>query len=114
MSKIDKAYLRAEERLNAAYRVLLQMEEGREVLRSLLKQSGLIAPSAMYRPNGSFSSGSETFWSEGRRSIGIELMNRLNGITPFAYAGLVEESAREIETDRATQQQRPKREEDDE
>lgn len=112
--KVSKEALRAEEKLNAAYRAVLRTDEGRLVLRDILALSGLLAPSCQPNGNGGFTSGSETFWREGRRSIGLALKNRLDGITAYAYAGLVEESAREIENERVKHQPARRSEESDE
>ena len=112
-AKISKAMRRKEERLNEAYRAVLASENGRMVLRDLLDRSGVLAASGVPNGNGGFTSGSETFWREGRRSVGLDLIARLNRITHYAYAGLVEEIAREAETERATQQQGPQTEDEE-
>lgn len=112
-AKISKAMRRKEERLNEAYRAVLASENGRLVLRDILEKAGVLAPSCFPLQNGGFTSGSQTFWSEGRRSVGLELITRLDRITHYAWAGLVEELAREAETERATQQQGPQTEDEE-
>lgn len=97
-----------EQTLEDAYRAMLATEEGRVVFRHLLDQTGFLAPVCGPNGNGGFTSGSETFWRDGRRSIGMALIERLNSITPYAFAGLLEECARQVENERATHQQRPK------
>lgn len=84
----------AERKLNEAYRWMLAAPEGRLVLRHMIQESGLLAPSCA--PNGgSFTSGSETFYREGKRAMGLGLVAKLTEVNPHAYAALAAESAKE-------------------
>lgn len=108
----------AQRQMRAAWTTLLSSPEGRLALWAVIDQTGFLKPSCIVRGESQFASGTETFWREGRRSIGAWLITQLNDVNPHAFAVLVEESAKEVAderaTARATHQQRPPKQSEDE
>lgn len=60
----------------------------RYLLRWVLDRAGLFEPS--------FTGNSGTFYNEGKRDLGLELVNLLNEIDPYEFVRLMKEGADEI------------------
>jgi len=65
------------------FKSLMKLKEGRRFVWRLLAETGVY--------HSSFTGNSETFFKEGRRSIGLILMGELHTICPELYAVMVEE-----------------------
>jgi hypothetical protein len=62
---------------------VLSDKRGRRMLASVLAVTGLY--------QGSFTGNSETFFREGRRSVGLQLLERVNAADPEAYLKMLKE-----------------------
>lgn len=62
---------------------VLADKRGRRVMASLLAMTGLY--------QGSFTGSSETFFREGRRDIGLQILSRINNANPDAYITMLKE-----------------------
>lgn len=69
-------------------RAALGNESTRYLLRWTLDQAGLFDPS--------FTGNSQTFYNEGRRSLGLELLALLNEIDPYEFVRLMKEGADDV------------------
>jgi hypothetical protein len=65
------------------FKSLMKLKEGRRFVWRLLSETGVY--------HSSFTGNSETFFKEGRRSIGLILIGELHTICPELYAVMVEE-----------------------
>lgn len=65
------------------FKSLMKLKEGRRFIWRVLSETGV------YR--SSFTGNSETFFKEGKRSIGLILIGELHTICPELYAVMVEE-----------------------
>ena len=61
-----------------ATRKVLELDEGRDFIWEILGLTGLYTPS--------FTGNSTTFFNEGKRSIGLDLLALMNDADPQAYA----------------------------
>lgn len=80
--KKDKAKLQRDEELNQMRKVL-SLYEGRSVLWRILELAGI------YRQ--SFTGNSETFFREGQRKVGLELLGEIEAAEPNAYSKMRDE-----------------------
>lgn len=62
---------------------VLADKRGRRVMASLLTMTGLYKTS--------FTGNSETFFREGRRDIGLQILDRINSADPEAYVKMLKE-----------------------
>lgn len=92
MSKREKMKARA---LEKAFRSVLGSDDGRLVLRWVIAKAGVVAPS---HRNDAL-----TEWREGRRAVGLELVDELLRYDPHALAILLAEEADEKVTDKSFQ-----------
>lgn len=83
----DKEYLALKENI----RELLKARPGKELIWHLLKICNL------YGQN--FTGNSQTFYLEGKRSVGLELLDLLQDVDPTAYARLLLEKQKEVKHD---------------
>lgn len=83
---------RAEQERQAAYKRqrdeddlkwVLSDKRGRRMLASVLAVTGLY--------QGSFTGNSETFFREGRRAVGLQLLERIQAADPEAYPKMLKE-----------------------
>lgn len=65
------------------FKSLMKLKEGRRFIWRILAETGVY--------HSSFTGNSETFFKEGKRSIGLILMGELHTICPELYAVMVEE-----------------------
>lgn len=65
------------------FKTLMKTKEGRRFVWRILSETGVY--------HSSFTGNSETFFKEGRRSIGLILIGELHTICPELYAVMVEE-----------------------
>lgn len=65
------------------FKVLMKLKEGRRFVWRMLSETGVY--------HSSFTGNSETFFKEGKRSIGLILIGELHTICPELYAVMVEE-----------------------
>lgn len=76
---------RAERDLLKALELAMAVPASRVLVRWILEQCGLFEPS--------FTGNSETFYKEGRRSIGLEIIAALNKVDPYEVVRLMKEGA---------------------
>ncbi len=72
--KILEEFRKDDDRLNECIRIISGMPEGQELIWWLLSMAGVF--------NSSFTGNSETFFREGARLIGLELIHRLAAVRP--------------------------------
>lgn len=80
--KKDRAKLKRENEIEQMRKVL-DTYEGRSVLWRILEQAGI------YRQ--SFTGNSETFFREGQRKVGLELLAEIEAASPRAYSKMRDE-----------------------
>lgn len=78
----ERARLKLEQHV-ADFRWLMNDPRGRRLMHDWLKDSGL------YRK--SYTGNSETYYLEGRRSFGLELLGEINTLTPDKFVTMLEE-----------------------
>lgn len=80
----ERRIKRAAELLEEGFRFILDDEKGRRVLWWLLSECGVFRIS--------MTGNSATFFNEGRRDIGLRLMDRIMALRPDIYAEMYRES----------------------
>lgn len=75
---------------------VLDDPRGRRVLMWVLNLTGLYNPS--------FTGNSETFFREGKRSVGLHIVQELSAVRPMAYADLLRESVQRTQYKQLTEE----------
>tara|TARA_Y100000310_G_C20473910_1_gene711437 strand:+ start:582 stop:902 length:321 start_codon:yes stop_codon:yes gene_type:complete len=83
VAQAEKQSENVEDMINEGLRGLVENRNGRELIWWMLSSAGIYQTS--------FTGNSTTFFNEGRRAIGLELLDRLISTRPSAYAQMIEE-----------------------
>ena len=90
VTKRQKREREAENRLAAGLAYVLAERPGRDLLWWLLGETGVYA--------GSYTGDNRTFFNEGRRDVGLRLLDRLLAADPETYLTMIKENRNERET----------------
>lgn len=90
VTKRKKFEREAEERLANGLTYVLAARPGRDLVWWLLGEAGVYA--------GSYTGDNRTFFNEGRRDVGLRLLDRLLAADPEAYLTMIKENRDERDT----------------
>lgn len=85
---MSRSERRAKKELMDRARRALGNEDTRYLMRWVLEQTGMFKPA--------FTGNSTTFFNEGRREVGLEIVGLLNEIDPYEFVRLMKDGADEI------------------
>lgn len=88
MARMDHIARTPQEQMLDTFRVALSNEPTRKLLRWVLDQTGMF--------DTTFTGDSATFYREGRRDIGLEIVAMLNQIDPYEFVRLMKEGVDDL------------------